>query len=310
MSYRLKQNEKLSNGIKRIATEQIDYAIDQLTGETQNSQDEAIHNARKSFKKLRAVIRLVRDSLGASAYEQENECFRDAGRLLSDVRDAQVYVETLDKLTDYYQDYLTPQAFTEIRSALMVQRYATTGGDLAEPMEQAADRLKQARDRIESWKISPNDWSGIASSLKRVYKHGYENFPHAYDQPTAENFHEWRKQVKYLWYHLRILQPLWPATIESATEQLKLLSEYLGDDHDFANLRQLLIEQPKLAKEPAELEALLALCDRRQPQLKLEAQFLGQRIYAEKPSDFVDRFGVYWDAWRSQTHHPLAIATS
>ncbi|MBD2313046.1 CHAD domain-containing protein [Desertifilum sp. FACHB-1129] len=299
MSYQLKSKEKLSHGIKRIATEEIDDAIAQLMGKTDNSQDEAIHEARKSFKKLRAVVRLIRDSLGEAAYREENACFRDVGRLLSDVRDAQVYVETLDKLSSYYQDYLTPKAFEQVRSALMVQRYASDRADLSEAMETAIHKLKDARDRIKDWNIEPDDWSAISSSFQQIYKQGYKAFPQAYAQPTSENFHEWRKQVKYLWYHLRLLQPLWPDVMSEMSDQLKVLADYLGDDHDLAILRQLLAEQPQLAKEPAEIETILALCDRRQPQLKLNAKALGDRVYAEKPSAFTDRLGQYWQAWRS-----------
>jgi hypothetical protein len=40
----------------------------------------------------------VREDLGDEAYREENVSFRDAGRLLSELRDVQVLVETVDKL--------------------------------------------------------------------------------------------------------------------------------------------------------------------------------------------------------------------
>jgi hypothetical protein len=31
---------------------------------------------------------------------------------------------------------------------------------------------------------------------------------------VPEHFHEWRKRVKYHWYHLGLLRELWPASME------------------------------------------------------------------------------------------------
>ncbi|NJK27804.1 MAG: CHAD domain-containing protein [Coleofasciculaceae cyanobacterium SM2_3_26] len=82
--YQLTTKETVSNGIKRVAQEELDRAIAQLSGQTEESHEEAIHDARKRLKKLRALLRLVRDRLGQDAYERENLCFRDAARKLSD----------------------------------------------------------------------------------------------------------------------------------------------------------------------------------------------------------------------------------
>jgi hypothetical protein len=51
------------------------------------------------------------------------------------------------------------------------------------------------------------------------------------------------------------------------------------------------------------LEALLALIDRRQGQLRKKAVLLGPRLFEEKPKQFAARFGQYWRQWRRS---PLA----
>jgi hypothetical protein len=48
-----------------------------------------------------------------------------------------------------------------------------------------------------------------------------------------------------------------------------------------------------------DLEALIALIDRRRGELQLEAKWLGERVYAERPRAFIGRLQVYWQAWRS-----------
>ena len=57
-----------------------------------------MHEARKDMKKLRALLRLARGELGEDTFRRENACFRDAGRELAGVRDADVMLDTLTSL--------------------------------------------------------------------------------------------------------------------------------------------------------------------------------------------------------------------
>ncbi|MBI4640654.1 MAG: CHAD domain-containing protein, partial [Candidatus Tectomicrobia bacterium] len=82
MEFQFRNHESVPEGIKRIVREHIDGALDQLPGQTDADRDEAIHNVRKLFKEIRAVLRMVRDEIGGDVYEKENICFRDAGRRL------------------------------------------------------------------------------------------------------------------------------------------------------------------------------------------------------------------------------------
>jgi CHAD domain-containing protein len=306
MAYHLKSDESVPDGIKRIADEQIEKAVAQLTDQTDDSPDEAVHNARKRLKQIRALLRLVRDEIDEDIYHRENASFRDAGRLLSDVRDAQVNLETLDKLTKYFADYISPNAFEDLRQALMVQ-IRTVNERVFEQnnaTEKAALMLLEAQERIKALPIEADNWSALKGGFKKVYHQGYKDFPQAFNKPSAENFHEWRKRVKDLWYQLRILQPIWPGLIKEMANQTKELADYLGDDHDLAVLRQLLLDQPELLGEQAELDILLGLIDRRRMELQLSAKALGKRIYAEKPRRFVKRLKAYWQVWQSQINQP------
>ena len=49
-------------GIKRITVDEIQYAIHRLTHG--KDRDEAVHDARKSVKKIRGAIRMVRFDFG------------------------------------------------------------------------------------------------------------------------------------------------------------------------------------------------------------------------------------------------------
>ena len=300
MSYRIKAHESVSKGIKRIATEQIEKAISELSATDELGVDEAVHQARKRLKKTRAVVRLVRDSLGKKSYRRENARFRDLGRNLASLRDGKVQIETLNNLTRHFAD-IAPETFTDMRRELEVnyrQEYQQVLNENI--LISVKNQLKDAKDAIADWTIEANDWSAINKSLKRVYKQGYKELDQSRSKPTAENLHEWRKRVKYLRYQLKILSQIWSEIMTEWVDQTHDLSDYLGEDHDLAVLKELVLSQPARFEREATLETFTALIDRRRQELQSAAIFLGKRIYTEKPRDFTDRLGNYWQVWRTE----------
>lgn len=86
MSYRIRPGKDLTTEVVRIAEIQYDRAIETL-GDQPKGRYQAIHDARKRFKKLRGLFRLVREA-APDFYEAENARIRDMARTLSTVRDA------------------------------------------------------------------------------------------------------------------------------------------------------------------------------------------------------------------------------
>ena len=299
MTYKLKAHESVSKGIKRIATEQIEKAISELSTTDELGVDEAVHQVRKRLKKTRAVVRLVRDSLGKKSYKQENARFRDLGRNLASLRDSGVQIESLDNLATHFKD-IAPETFTDMRrelEAIYRQEYQQVLNEGI--LISVKNQLKDAKDAIADWTIKANDWSAIDKSLQRVYKQGYKGLDQSRSKPTAENLHEWRKQVKYLRYQLKILSQIWSEIMTEWVDQTHDLSDYLGKDHDLAVLKELVSTQPERYRQDT-LESLTALIDRRRQELQSAAIFLGKRIYTEKPKDFTARLGNYWQVWQTE----------
>ncbi|HMR65555.1 MAG TPA: CHAD domain-containing protein, partial [Anaerolineae bacterium] len=280
----------------------IDQALEQLT-EAPEGRDETVHDARKRLKKIRAVLRLVRDEIGDEVYQRENTCYRDAGRQLAGIRDSFVLIKTLDDVAERYADDLdNSKAYKELRKKLAAEHEAIKRQRLEhdQKMAEVAATLKEARQRVETWPIAHNDFSGVSGGLKRVYKRGYRALTQAYDNPTPENFHEWRKRVKYLWYHIRILENVWADPMVELGNQLDDLADYLGDYHDLAGLSHMLINRPELIDDK-DREDLVKLLNKRQAKLLIQARQLGERIYVEQPKVFVQRIGSYWEVWQADT---------
>src|SRR4029079_14756022 len=97
MSYELRSDETLADGIRRICQAEICKEIGIADGSRQ-TDDTPVHQTRKYLKKARAALRLVRKEIGRSAFRQQDHYLRDAARLISDLRDAEVRLETVRQL--------------------------------------------------------------------------------------------------------------------------------------------------------------------------------------------------------------------
>jgi len=301
VAYRLLADEDLGEGVARIAAEELDDAISQLREELDDDPVKAIHSARKALKKERALLRLVREAVYPDVYDQESQVFRDAGRRLSGTRDAQVALETLDKLREQYAGRLSASTFDALEAALRLRTPRSGPGSAMRAVAAAvADDLEASRDRLLRWTGHAISWKQLERGLNRTYKRGRQALAAAQDDRDDENLHEWRKRVKDLWYHQRVLHPIWPALMDVQADQLDDLGELLGDDQDLANLRRTLTTEESLTSTVADdLDPLVELIDLRRAQLVDQALQLGHRVYAETPQAYRDRHQSYYRAPRA-----------
>ena len=292
--YRLQEGESLPKGVARMARGRIDDAVDELSGATDGSDEEAVHSARKDIKKLRALVRLTRNELGPEAYRRENQTFRDAGQQLSGVRDADVMLATLADLEERYPRDLGTGATGpagDLRQALEAHRIRTSGGARTQLSEEAVRLLRRVRRRIGSWPLERDGFEAVEDGLQRTYRRGRRGYRAARREPSAENLHEWRKRVKDLWYHLAVLRDVWKPVMKALADETHELSDRLGDDHDLAVLLAWAEEHDAVSAA-----ALREPVERRRAELQADAFALGARLYADKPKLFVRRLERWWDA--------------
>ena len=63
MGFRLKSGQSVSSEVRRIVLRQLDLAASELVSVGDPESDEAVHDARRRVKKIRAIIRLVQPVL-------------------------------------------------------------------------------------------------------------------------------------------------------------------------------------------------------------------------------------------------------
>jgi CHAD domain-containing protein len=290
-AYRLKASESLPEGITRVAHGRIDHALDELRGKTDSTAEEAVHEARKDLKKLRALLRLARAELGES-FARENTYFRDAGRELAGARDSDVMLDTLKALD------IPAGMGWELRKAIQAHRARNGAGGRRAATAAVVSMLTDARRRVDDWPLERDSFGVLENGLERSYRRGRGRFKQVRANPSVEGLHEWRKRVKELWYHHTLLRPCWPAVMEAVGDEAHELADRLGDDHDLAMLAEWVRENAHA--DPEFFEAVA----RRRAELEAEAMTLGARIYADKPKAYVRRLRNLWEASQASVRAP------
>lgn len=296
--------EPLAYGLRRVTVDQFDLALDVLRTQP---HDVAVHEIRKATKRLRAVLRLVRPSVG-DRYRPEDAILRDTARILAPYRDAHVRAVTLNGIRERFDAQLRPSAFEDIAYRLLHlrDRQFTAPG---EDFRTVSYALRSARARYAAWPVDEESakaygmavirhrFSAVESGVTSIYARSRDEMRTARRHPSADNFHGWRKQAKYLRHQLEILAPLFPEVVGGYAASLERLGNMLGEEHDLAELLRFLAAHRDVAPETRERALLVALIQHRRAELQNTALSLGSRIYTESPSRFVGRLAHYWHEW-------------
>ena len=106
----------------------------------------------------------------------------------------------------------------------------------------------------------------------------------ARDRQSA-TLHRWRKELKTLWYQLRLAKPL-TTGVAPLIAELDRLETKLGDDHNLVVLEATLRGCRDLRSMRAEMRKIDRLAARMRQQLRRRAFALGRRFHARNAEAF------------------------
>lgn len=311
MAFRLKPDESLKKGIRRVFRREIEKALAELES-CGFGDDEVVHGVRKRIKKLRAVLRLIRVDVGKKTFRRANTWLRDAARPLTEIRDAKVLLDALDKLAPRLRDETSPESVVRVRTFLMNHKETVAHHVLDE--ENACVRvqsmLADASDRLNSWVIADGGWATIDAGLQRAYSAGYGALAVASTEPTLENLHEWRKQAKYFGYQLQLLEPICRNLMNELGNHVQELTDVLGDDHDLTMLAKSVTEEAASLNGDGAVYRLRELIERRRAELQKSAFEIGRRIYHDGPKSTMDRIRAWRKAWQRELANGTVAAAA
>lgn len=223
MTFALDPRQLLDRALQAAALAELDRALARLECAAPGRED--IHDARKSSKKLRAWLRLLKPSL-KRRYRLVDGLLRDGARHLAARRDIEVAGQTLLRLRR--GRHLTAAEFRMLERAL---------ARLHPPSSDARDidaaRALYTAARVYLAEAAPA--ADIAQLRKRLacsQAKCRRGLRRASASRAADDLHAWRKQIKYYGYQCALVAPVIPEAL-SPVVALKSLGEILGLHHDF-----------------------------------------------------------------------------
>jgi len=285
VSFELHHRKHIEDELTKIARRQLRKSACALTTSDGGEFRTTVHESRKNVKKVRAIAAFLTQA-GGKLPRKDRKRLKLAGRALSRVRDSSAIIDTFDRLRGRYPKQLSEHTYGILRRGLIAARdrseaRAQRDGVVAE----AAERLAKTRKSARKWTSPSIKCSGIVAIVAVSYRQSRKAMKRARVTGQSATLHHWRKELKTLWYQLRLARPLMTGVAPFIAE-LKRLETELGDDHNLVVLAATLRGCRDLRSMRAEIRRIDRLAARMRQPLRRRAFALGRRLHVRKPKAF------------------------
>jgi CHAD domain-containing protein len=291
LGYSFERHETVAVGVGRIIGELTWTTTQELYPSHPRHQD-WVHNTRTRYKRIRSLLRLMRDSLGDDVYRAEMDRIREATGLLSRLRDAEVLVQTADLLAEHIAE---DDSLAQLRQWLG-ERYRQISHietNIQQLLLTTAREMDELILRSANWQL-PEDYDEPLREFTRSYNRGLQQMGVAFEQPGDEAFHDWRKRVKGHYYQCCLFDMAWSPTMSLRSEEIKSLSDLLGEDHDIAVLREVLAAETGAPEMSQQLDRQV---HDHQQGLRDRSKTLAESVYQHEPDALADELRRSIERW-------------
>lgn len=264
--------------LRKVALLQIETSLKALKGN--NVSPDRVHDVRTYIKKLRAILQLASPVISKRQREHASALLRDAATRLAPLRDSEVLLRTLDDLLE--ESGLSVDAFSSLRAGLADTAEQRRRND-SKRIPLVLGYLRKLRDSLEKWPFHKLQGGDLKNRIRRSYRRGRIALKLCSSTPDANAFHLWRKQVKLLWYQLRITAPFWKNQGADLIDTTGRIGELAGEERDLTLLGDAL--EPRA--QHREIQLLRDRISSVLPSLRHQALEAGADFYASKPKSFV-----------------------
>jgi len=292
MSFRLKTDEPVRRGLRRLAAKELEDARDQLRGAPRPS-DEAIHEARKSLKKARAIVQVI-DADAGRHLGGSRKAFRAVNRTLSRLRDADAMLGIFDRLRMRAPQLIGEQTFNRLRRRLAAgKRAALKKAERRHDWKHVDQQLRALRKSAERWRQAHSGFGALERGMRDAHRRGRKALARARERQRAEDFHEWRKAVKALWYQLRLLGGR-SRRIGRDAAALHRAETLLGDEHNVVVLCGVLTRDRSVCRTAEDADRVRLAADRYQCEMRKRALQAARGVYAPTSGAYVRSIKREW----------------
>src|SRR5262245_49126649 len=292
MAFQLDHDEPIGRGLRRRARGQTRSAANALEspGDDRNG---AVHDARRSVKKARAILKMMADRKGGDL-RRSRKRLRKVSRRLAPFRDADASVEILQHLRDRAPRALPEHTFGVLRRALVADRERLLQRDWH--FDDCIRFLRKSRKAAGRWR-SKFRLDDVIEGMQSIRMTGRRATETESKSNRAQDGHRWRIAAKKLWYQLRLLEGA-GRSIAADVKALKQLEDGLGEEHNLVVLCSRLFGDQALVRTAGDLTELRAAASEYQEQLREKALTAGKKIYGTDDARFLARVKRDWQAWR------------
>ena len=298
MPYTVSKTEPIESSLKIILVSGIKDAANVLSL-SQGLHREQFKQARKSLKKARAVLYLLRDSISESKFSEEEKNLKNLSRTFRDVRDAHVTEEVFMAFSKAHQKELDKEEWAELMQALVAESKKTVERVFQEEkkLREAIALLQAAMERIPEIKIKGSPWSSIEECLRTTFLECFEYSEACQDTQEEEYFVAWRKAVKFLRVELDFFIEALNPEIKKWNQELHTLSDALGEYQDLTLIEEQIQACEKSIQSKKAFQKLEKLLHERKKNLRKTTRKLGREIFNTKPKAFVKDFSQSTKSW-------------
>lgn len=296
----LRRFEALEAAFRRVLFEQFDVVA--LALDTQpKAIGRGVHIARRTLKKIRALLRLVASGEGGAVMAAPLMSLRDAGRSLAAVRHADVIVTVVRATIGDLPSSEDPGPLADLERLLVAERESVIAAQGSAGLSIAARQTDAARYVIEAWHPSATDFDLIRAGICDWYGRARDAKEAVCGTADSEAFHTWRKRAKDVRHQVQFLAPTAPQMM-GAADDLHRLTDLLGDANDLVHLEVAArLHYPDVFDGEDRVFRMLA--DQR-GSLWSAACSLGHELFAENAEDYTSRLESYWEVWVAEGSNP------
>jgi CHAD domain-containing protein len=248
----------------------------------------AVHDLRKTFKRWRALLRLIAPTVGAEADALRLEA-RDLGREIASARDSRAMLEAL-------ADLGTDALSTRIRASI-TERLGRIGADaeaasLTPALKgRVGEALARAAGAVERWPLERLDRAETTRQLAAAYRRAAAAIPKDWPDASPEALHRLRQRVVEHRYQMEVVETVWPRLVRLWITEAQRLRDRLGAHQDLVLLGRLTEPHQPLAPWRSRLTPAIAA---RRAEHAEAARRLTGRLFAERPKAFRRRLDALW----------------
>ena len=170
MAFELHHRKHIEHELTKIVRKQLQKTAHALTTSVGGQFRTAVHESRKSVKKVRAVAALLTEG-GATLPRRDRKRLKSAARALSRVRDSTAIVDTFDAVRRRYPAQCPEHTYGIMRRTLVAAR------DRTEALAQrdgvvagAVERLEKTRESAKDWTPPSIKWSDMIAIIAASYR--------------------------------------------------------------------------------------------------------------------------------------------